>query len=147
MPSLLALKVLFPPCWLRQSLKRRSGGNKRSATLSIHREAVLLPTNIFIAIVALYRCFLEPDSCQGLPWNQRHVKRYNWGTWPLWLSWLGVLPCKVKGCQFDSQSGHRPGLQVQSPFGVHRRGKPSMLLSHTDVSLLLSLPPFPSLYK
>ena len=49
------------------------------------------------------------------------------------------------GRRFDSWSEHIPGLQVRSPVGARRRGNWSMFLSHNDVSLPLSLPPFPSL--
>ena len=28
----------------------------------------------------------------------------------------GVWACKPKGCEFDSQSGHMPGLQARSPM-------------------------------
>ena len=45
-----------------------------------------------------------------------------------------VSSCKPKGCRFDSQSGHMPGLRVWSP-----------VRTHTDVSLPLFLPPFPAL--
>ena len=35
--------------------------------------------------------------------------------------WCGsvdlVLACEPKGCQFDSQSRHMPGLQARSPVG------------------------------
>ena len=37
-------------------------------------------------------------------------------------SWCGsvdwVLACELKGCWFNSQSGHMPGLQTRSPFGA-----------------------------
>ena len=50
-----------------------------------------------------------------------------------------VLSCKPKGHQFDSWSGHMPGLWVWSLVRAHARGNQSMFLSHTDVSLPLSL--------
>ena len=39
--------------------------------------------------------------------------------WLVWLSqWIERQPaCEPKGHRFDSQSGHRPGLQVRSPVG------------------------------
>ena len=46
--------------------------------------------------------------------------------------------CKVKGHWFDSQSGHTPGLQVQSPLGACMRKQP------INVSLPPFLPLFPS---
>ena len=61
--------------------------------------------------------------------------------------WVGCRPRKVKGQQFDSQSGRMPGLGVQSLAGAHAGGTWVMLLSHIDVSLPLWLPPFPSLQK
>ena len=38
-----------------------------------------------------------------------------------------------------------PGLQVRSPVRARARGNKLMFLFHMDVSLPLSLPPFPSL--
>ena len=51
-----------------------------------------------------------------------------------------VLDCEPKGCWFDSQSGHMPGLQPRSgpQLGVHKRQP------HIDVSLPLFLSPSPS---
>ena len=59
-----------------------------------------------------------------------------------WLSWLECHPAHWKGCGFDSQSGHMPGLWVQSLGGVHTGGNGSMFLSHVNISLSLpfSLP-------
>ena len=31
--------------------------------------------------------------------------------------WIGVLVCEPKGCRFDYQSGHMPGLWARSPIG------------------------------
>ena len=47
---------------------------------------------------------------------------------------------KEKGLQFDSQSGHMPGLQIQSPVRARARDTQSMFLSHIDVFLSPSLP-------
>ena len=58
---------------------------------------------------------------------------------------VGALFCKLKGCGFDSWSGHMPRLWVQFPVGAHTRGNWSMLLSHIDVFLLFSLSAFISL--
>ena len=51
---------------------------------------------------------------------------------------VGASSCKLKGCGFDSRSGHVPSLQVspRSPVGVHYKRQP------IDVSLP---PPFPML--
>ena len=53
-----------------------------------------------------------------------------------WLVWLSGLSAglQTKGCWFDPQSGNGPRLQARSP-----------VRSAQDVSLLLFLPPFPSL--
>ena len=51
-----------------------------------------------------------------------------------------VTSHEVKCCRFDSQSGHMPGLRVQSPVGGCLRGKQSMFLFHISVSFPLSLP-------
>ena len=60
-----------------------------------------------------------------------------------WLVLLRGLSmgCKSKGCQFNSQSGHMPGLQAGSPVGaMWGESQP-----HTDVSLPFFIPPSPSL--
>ena len=68
--------------------------------------------------------FLGPDPCGSFGW---------------------ASSCKAKGLRFYSRSGHMPGLQVRSSVAEHMRGNGSMFLSHVDVSLLLFLPPSPSL--
>ena len=52
----------------------------------------------------------------------------------------GVSSCKLKGCWFDSQSGHMPGLRVQFPMGVDTRGNQLMSLTSIFLSLTFSLP-------
>ena len=52
---------------------------------------------------------------------------------------------RMKGRQFDSQSGHMPGLHVQSLDGIHTKGIQLIFLSHIDISVPLFLPPFPAL--
>ena len=44
-----------------------------------------------------------------------------------------------EGCGFNSQSGHVPRLQVQSPFGACTEDNRLMILSHVNVSLFLFL--------
>ena len=40
---------------------------------------------------------------------------------PGWCGSMDWVPaCEPKGCQFDSQSGHMPGLQARSPAGGAR---------------------------
>ena len=46
---------------------------------------------------------------------------------------------KLKGHWLDSQSGHMPRLQVQSPVGAGMRGNRLIFPSHIKVSLPLSL--------
>ena len=83
---------------------------------------------------------------RNLSWYNLQVSRA--GSSPDWCGSVGwVSSCKVKGCWFDSWSGHMPGLWVQTPVGVCTGGNWSMFVSHIDLSLLLSLPPFPSLQK
>ena len=50
---------------------------------------------------------------------------------------VGASSRTPKGCGFDSQSGHIPRLQVQSPVTVSTAGCRSMFLSHIHVSLSL----------
>ena len=50
------------------------------------------------------------------PQNDLWLKRDVW--YPGWCSSVDWAPaCRPKGCQFDSQSGHMPGLQARSPVG------------------------------
>ena len=59
---------------------------------------------------------------------------------------VGALFCALKGCWFDSESGHIPGLWVASLVRVCTGGNKLMFLSHIIVSLSLSLslsPPLP----
>ena len=53
-----------------------------------------------------------------------------------------VLVCETKGCWFDSQSGHMPGLQARSPMGGAQEAT-DQCFSHTlmFLSLSFSLPP------
>ena len=59
---------------------------------------------------------------------------------------VGAPSCRRKVCGFDSKSGCTSRFQVQSQLGHVQEGKHPMFLSHTDVSLSLSLflsPPLP----
>ena len=47
--------------------------------------------------------------------------------------------CRLKGWQFDSQSGHMPGLWARSSVAGMQEANWSMFLSHIDVSLPLFL--------
>ena len=60
---------------------------------------------------------------------------------------VGASSCKPKGHRFNSRSGHIPRLQIWSPVRVRTKSNQSMFLSHINVSLLLSLPPFPSVLE
>ena len=44
-----------------------------------------------------------------------HLKIRSCTAWCGSVDW--VLACEPKHCQFDSQSGHMPGLQARSPVG------------------------------
>ena len=58
-------------------------------------------------------------------------------TCPGWCGSVDWVPaCKPKGCRFNSQSGHMPGLQARSAVGQHVRGKHTLMF----LSLSLSLP-------
>lgn len=35
---------------------------------------------------------------------------------PEWLSWVSAILC-IKSCQFNSQSGHKPGFRFSPPWG------------------------------
>ena len=51
---------------------------------------------------------------------------------------VGALFHKLEGHRLSYQSGHMPGLWVQSPVKLHGRGNQLMFLSHTGASLPLS---------
>ena len=67
------------------------------------------------------------------------------------LGALACVACEPKGCWFNSQSGHMPGLRARSPVGGKREATnpcfshTSMLLSNVDVSVSFFLSPFSSL--
>ena len=90
-------------------------GSRMSTEVTIVRN-----TDIFFAKLWLN----SPDWCGSVDWTLSH---------------------KAKGCWFDPQSGHMPGLWVQSPVGVCMISNQSVFMSHTNVSLPLFLLPFPSL--
>ena len=80
----------------------------------------------------------------GLPCHECLVDSVNKEFSPGWggsVDW--VLACERRGVWFEPLSGHVPGLQV-SGWGP-ARGNRLMSPSHINVSLHLSLPPFPSL--
>ena len=64
---------------------------------------------------------------------------------------FGVLSSNIKGCWFNSRSGHTPGWQVRSPVRERTGGIGSISLSHRCLSfslsplLCLSFSSFPSL--
>ena len=49
---------------------------------------------------------------------------------------VGALSCTPKCCEFDPQSGHIPGLGVQSLVGTHSGGNLSLSLSLSPPSSL-----------
>ena len=84
------------------------------------------------------RWCLVPDG-SNVKWREVAVKR----TKPspgCYGSVDGAPACKLKGCWFDSWSGHMPGLQARSgpQWGACKRQP------HIDVPLPLFLPPVPS---
>ena len=86
-------------------------------------------------------CCLGTHNLSGI-WRLIHSR--DWlCTIKVSSSWCGsvhwVPVCEPKGCQFDSQSRHRPGLQARSPVG----GGAGKRQARIDVSLSLFLPPFP----
>ena len=61
----------------------------------------------------------------------------------MWQHWCGsvdwVPACKSKGCWFDSQSGHMPGLQARSPVGGAQEATTDWCISPFPPSLPFSL--------
>ena len=51
-----------------------------------------------------------------------------------------MLACKLKGCPFDSWSGHVPGLQAESSIGGVREATNQCISHPMDVSILVFLP-------
>ena len=66
----------------------------------------------------------SPDRCGSVDW---------------------VSYCKARGHQFNSLSGHMPGLWVQSLVGACMKDNQPMFLPCMDVAPPLFLPPFPCL--
>ena len=59
---------------------------------------------------------------------------------PNWCGSVDWVPaCEPKGCWFDSQSGHMPGLRARFPSMGECKRQP-----HIDISVPLFLLPFPS---
>ena len=52
----------------------------------------------------------------------------------------GASSLTLKGCGFNSQSGHMPRLHIQPPVRVDVRGNGMMFLSYINVCLSPSLP-------
>ena len=81
---------------------------------------------------------------RSLGWN---LTRYDWfphkkrqfgSGWCGSVDW--VQACEPKGCWFDSQSGHMPGLLARSPVGGMRKATTPWCFSpHLSPSLSLSL--------
>ena len=63
--------------------------------------------------------------------------------WPLWLSWLGIIPTNQKVMGSITNWGTCLGCQFHPQLGCIQRINRLMFLSHIDVSLLLYLPPYP----
>ena len=79
----------------------------------------------------------ETKAQVWLFWGRIHAKTSALQPRLVWLSgWAPVR--EPKGCQFDSQWGHIPGLQPGPQEGACERQP------HIAVSLPLFLPPFPS---
>ena len=57
-----------------------------------------------------------------------------------WLVWLSGLSAglQIKGCRFNSQSGHMPGCGPGPHLWACKRGNHLMFLSQINVSLPLS---------
>ena len=65
------------------------------------------------------------------------IRRQGCLGWCVSVDW--ALACEPKGCWFNSQSGHMPGLWARFCRGCER-GSWSMYLWHIDASLPFSLP-------
>ena len=118
-------------------LSCQSPHRRRPAWSSCILEPVTRPE---CAMLLLAQSDSYPHLC-GQKWDMNQVDRTRKSSpkpWPsVWLSWLDRRPI-LKGCRFDSWSGHVPRLWVLSPVGVHRRATNQCDISHVDVSLRLS---------
>ena len=81
------------------------------------------------------------DMSIDLSQREKRINK-NRSPWLVWFSGLSTGQQAYKGRQFDSWSGHMPGLQPSPPLEVCKR-QPS--LTHQCFSLFL--PPFLSLSK
>ena len=60
---------------------------------------------------------------------------------------VGASSYKLKGCRFNSQSGHTPGLWVLSPAVVHTRQLINVSLTSTFLFLPPTIPPLSKVNK
>ena len=92
--------------------------------------------DLFICILSIwlfYKFYLSSDIFQNFFTYFIYFKR----NCPGWCDSVDWVPaCKPKGHQFDSQSGHMPGLCARSSVGGHVRGNHTLMF----LSLSLSLP-------
>ena len=65
--------------------------------------------------------------------NKYDTKEYIHTGWCGSVDWAPA--CKPKGCQFNSQSGHMPGLWTRSPVGGHIRGNHTLMFFFLSFSL------------
>ena len=86
-------------------------------------------------------------------WRQENENYCIWGTEkrlkrPDWCGLEGWRSShRPKGCRFNSQSGHKPGLRARSPPGACMWEATDQCLSYINVFLPLFLPPFCSKNK
>ena len=93
-------------------------GKTKDQEQPIHKK--LKKNKVCRLIPPSFKIYYSPDRCGSVGW---------------------ASSCKAKDLLLDPQSGHLPGLWVQSPVRVHTRSNQSMFLSHIDVSLPPLLPP------
>ena len=121
------------------------GAQVTSAVGSRQNESLpFLPPTTVQDHCPFFQALPVPASCQQfLGRKEEFISNFGafcllclYGT-SIFLPSMTIIACKPKGCQFDSQSGHIPGLQARSLWGACERQP------HIEVSL----PPFPSLLK
>ena len=96
--------------------------------LPLNRQAHPFPSSAF------------PDKSLSLPYSAAltYLCAQLWGTKEVWCcpGWCGN--CELKCHQFDSQSGHMPGLQARSPLGGVGEASDGCISCTLRCTLLLS---------
>ena len=89
-------------------------GSVLEATIHVSFSHCCFSLSPFLSLKSMETC---PNMSSGEDYKKKKTKNKKLQPWLVWLSW--GLSHKTKGRRFNSQSGHMPGLWVQSPIRAH----------------------------